>query len=213
MRGRVLSSMWASSLVLSCPIDDEAAAAARRRRRAPPNPSINQVAWTSDDAKAGVHGKHLISASLRLLAQCRHCVCLAWHQKPQLAGGSVSGATDTLTETPDWRLMTSLLESCLSVRGGLLAAAGVGSHLRRHHSAVERALGGFGAAAAGPHLPDACAGVPPGRAPPRHVCRLRRADHRVGPRRRAGSGAVRPCFSFSPVPCMKASLSSLAVRM
>ncbi len=43
--------MWTSSLVLSCPIDDEAAAAARRRRRAPPNPSINQVAWTMDDNK------------------------------------------------------------------------------------------------------------------------------------------------------------------
>jgi hypothetical protein len=50
-RGRVLSNMWACSLVLSCPIDDEAAAAARRRRRAPPNPSINQVAWGTDDAK------------------------------------------------------------------------------------------------------------------------------------------------------------------
>ena len=50
-RGRALTSMWTSSLVLSCPIDDEAAAAARRRRRAPPNPSINQVAWTMDDNK------------------------------------------------------------------------------------------------------------------------------------------------------------------
>ena len=50
-RGRALSNMWTSSLVLSCPIDDEAAAAARRRRRAPPNPSINQVAWTMDDNK------------------------------------------------------------------------------------------------------------------------------------------------------------------
>lgn len=49
-RGKVLSNTWTSSLVLSCPIDDEAAAAARRRRRAPPNPSVNQVAWTSTDS-------------------------------------------------------------------------------------------------------------------------------------------------------------------
>ena len=59
VRGRVVGNMWASSLVLSCPIDDEAAAAARRRRRAPPNPSINQVAWTTDDAKASTNGKCL----------------------------------------------------------------------------------------------------------------------------------------------------------
>ena len=85
MRGRVLSNAWASSLVLSCPIDDEAAAVARRRRRAPPNPSINQVAWTTDDAKARVHGQRLKIAALRLLAQRRRCVYLAWCQKPRLA--------------------------------------------------------------------------------------------------------------------------------
>ena len=68
-RGRALSNMWASSLVLSCPIDDDAAAAARRRRRAPPNPSINQVAWTMDDNKVSAS---CLEAGLRIPL----CTCL-----------------------------------------------------------------------------------------------------------------------------------------
>ena len=77
-RGRALSNAWMSALVLACPIDDEAAAAARRRRRAPPNPSINQVAWTLDDNQvlpfcltAGLH------ASLYLHSQRSHVL---WSQ-------------------------------------------------------------------------------------------------------------------------------------
>ena len=83
-RGRILSNVWACSLVLSCPIDDEAAAAARRRRRAPPNPSINQVAWGTDDAKvpAGpapcdhpacpLPEKAVVKGSLSCLARTSH---------------------------------------------------------------------------------------------------------------------------------------------
>ena len=77
MKGRVLSNMWASSLVLSCPIDDEAAAAARRRRRAPPNSSINQVAWTTDDAKASANGNRVKSQP----CNCLHSagIVSTWH--------------------------------------------------------------------------------------------------------------------------------------
>lgn len=67
-RGRALSSAWTSSLVLACPIDDEAAAAARRRRRAPPNPYINQVAWTMDDNKVL---PSCLTAMLRTLLYCQ----------------------------------------------------------------------------------------------------------------------------------------------
>lgn len=42
---------WAVAWVAACPpVQDADAASARRRRRAPPDPSISQVAWTTDDA-------------------------------------------------------------------------------------------------------------------------------------------------------------------
>ena len=50
-RGQRGRAAWQCALTLCAPVDEEAVAQARRRRRAPPDPAVNQLAWTKDDAQ------------------------------------------------------------------------------------------------------------------------------------------------------------------
>lgn len=91
--------------------------------------------------------------------------------------------------------------------------AGACGHLRRHHCRLGRAHGGVPAAAAGPHLPGACAGVPPHRPPPCHVCRLRWPDHCLGAAGRPAPGAVSiPCRPSEYRSCVYLACFPVAVR-
>ncbi|KAK9840989.1 hypothetical protein WJX81_004207 [Elliptochloris bilobata] len=71
-----LLGSWGVAWVAACPpVQDADAATARRRRRAPPEPSISQVAWTTDDAHvlaAVTDGRVLVLDAAS--GSLRHCL-------------------------------------------------------------------------------------------------------------------------------------------
>ena len=83
-----LPGTWGVAWVAACPpVQDADTATARRRRRAPPEPSISQVAWTTDDAHvlaALTDGRVLVldAGSGRL----RHCLAEHRTEVPIIEG-------------------------------------------------------------------------------------------------------------------------------
>ena len=83
-----LPGPWGVAWVAACPpVQDADTATARRRRRAPPEPSISQVAWTTDDAHvlaALTDGRVLVLDAAS--GSLRHCLAEHRTEVPIIEG-------------------------------------------------------------------------------------------------------------------------------